>query len=96
MITQQQPTAAELAFDQFRKEFPLINVYVQGNQMIYRQNNTTKEILDGWKVLAEIIIERLRLPIEVTTEKSNVATIPMLLILTYKKENETQPDTIDN
>ena len=96
MIKIQEPTAAELAFDEFRKEFPLIDVYVQGNEMTYRMNNTTKEILEGWKVLAESIIDRQRLPIEVTTEKSRVATIPMLLTLTYKNENENQSSEINN
>jgi uncharacterized protein (UPF0216 family) len=96
MIQPQEPTAAELAFDEFRKEFPLINVYVRGDQMTYRFNHNEKEILEGWKVLAETVVERLKLPIVVSTERNMVATIPMLLILTYKTENENKPSQIDN
>jgi hypothetical protein len=79
-----EPSLAELCFETFRKEFPHHQVHVEGNRMIYRYIH--KKVLEVSKELAEIIIEKHKMPIEVTIDISKVSTLPMLLILTYKEQ----------
>lgn len=89
----QEPTTAELMFEQFRKQFPLIKVYVEGNTMRYSFQYDDKKMLEGWKILAESIIDRLGLPLTVTTQRGVVPTLPMLLILTYNENDEKKSTT---
>lgn len=92
---QEEPTAAEICFDAFRKDFPHINVYVKGQRMIFRY--LSKVALESSKSLAEYLIRKNRWPLTVDTEIHKVETLPNLLIITYDEQATTgnPPDSTD-
>jgi hypothetical protein len=52
-------------------------------------------MLESAKSYAEYLIEKYKYPLEVSVDIDKLESLPMLLILTYKKNEPNTPNTSD-
>jgi hypothetical protein len=85
-MKQQEPTLAELYFEQFRKEFAhtTTNVWVKGDTMVFRY--MSKIVARGSAEHARLIIEQSYLPLKVELEFEKVHTMPHLLKIIFDEK----------
>jgi hypothetical protein len=86
-MKQQEPSLAELYFEQFRKEFPhtTTSVWVNGDTMIFRY--MSKIVARGSAEYARQIIEHSYLPLRVELEfEKKVHSLPHLLKIIFDEQ----------